>query len=128
MLVSLSVFTAIFILVIQYATVEVIEALITFSKPVKIVASVVVIFPMGMLLGCFFPTAMNIVKPRGEGATPWYWALNGIFGVFFSVLAVFISIFLGIAMNFYVAATCYLLTGLCFYLMMSPRNSSASAV
>ena len=37
----------------------------------------------------------------------WYWALNGIFGVLCSALAVLISIYVAISVNFYIAAACY---------------------
>ena len=39
--------------------------------------------------------------------TPWYWALNGVFGVLFSAIAVLVSIYAGISINFYIAAACY---------------------
>jgi len=75
----------------------------------KITASVLILFPMGILLGFFFPTGMKFARFASEKEMPWYWALNGIFGVLCSALAVFISIYAGISMNFYLAALCYLL-------------------
>jgi hypothetical protein len=42
--------------------------------------------------------------------TPWFWALNGAFGVLFSAVAVFISIYFTISVNFYISAICYILT------------------
>lgn len=73
----------------------------------KIGVSVSVIFPVGLLMGLFFPTGMRLAKSIALDETPWYWALNGIFGVLCSALAVFISIYIGISANFYIAATCY---------------------
>lgn len=75
----------------------------------KAVICVVAIFPLGILLGFFFPAGMKIFKPLVAGDTPWFWALNGIFGVLSSAMAVFISIYFGISVNFYVAAVCYTL-------------------
>lgn len=46
-------------------------------------------------------------KTRNTMAGSWYWALNGIFGVLFSALAVFFSIYFGIATNFYIGVACY---------------------
>jgi hypothetical protein len=74
---------------------------------VKIGVSVSVIFPVGFLMGLFFPTGMRLAKDIALDETPWYWALNGIFGVLCSALAVFISIYIGVSMNFYIAAICY---------------------
>jgi len=74
----------------------------------RIVTSIAVIFPIGFLLGLFFPTGMRLAKSASSVETPWYWALNGIFGVLCSAVAVLISIYVGISTNFYIAATCYL--------------------
>lgn len=83
--------------------------IITAALPTKIIVSVVVIFPVGLLMGMFFPTGMRLAKQVALDETPWYWALNGIFGVLCSALAVFISIYLGVSVNFYIAAACYAL-------------------
>jgi hypothetical protein len=74
----------------------------------KIFVSILIIFPLGFILGFFFPMGMRFVKSGSKAQTPWFWALNGIFGVLFSALAVFISIYSGIATNFYLASICYL--------------------
>ncbi len=92
-----------------------ISSMITSAMLEKIVVSIVVIFPLGMLMGLFFPTGMRLVK--GDSDTPWYWALNGIFGVLCSALAVFFSIYFGISINFYIAACCYAMLLICLYYM-----------
>jgi hypothetical protein len=81
--------------------------MINASISLRIVASVVVIFPMGLLMGLFFPTGMRLVNYVSSSETPWYWALNGIFGVLSSAIAVLISIYVGISTNFFIAAICY---------------------
>ena len=40
--------------------------------------------------------------------TPWFWALNGVFGVLASALAVFVAIYFSISANFLLGAICYL--------------------
>lgn len=86
---------------------SVISDYITSPMISKIIISVVMISPLGFVLGFFFPTGMRYVKTHSPGETPWFWALNGIFGVLFSALAVFFSIYFGITTNFYLAAICY---------------------
>jgi len=81
--------------------------LVTQSLAVKIAASVGMIFPLGLLLGVFFPTGMRMAKAAAAADTPWYWALNGVFGVLCSALAVLISIMISVSTNFYIAAVCY---------------------
>jgi hypothetical protein len=73
----------------------------------KIVVSVLAIFPVGILMGFFFPTGMRLAKSIALEETPWYWALNGIFGVLCSALAVFISLYVEVSANFYIASICY---------------------
>jgi spermidine synthase len=81
--------------------------LTTSGMLVKIVASIIVISPLGLILGLFFPTGMRLTSKVSAGETPWFWALNGIFGVSCSALAVFFSIYFGTSTNFYIAAVCY---------------------
>ncbi len=90
-------------------SVHILYAMQASSMLVKIAASILILFPMGILLGFFFPTGMKFARLASEKEMPWYWALNGIFGVLCSALAVFVSIYAGISMNFYLAALCYLL-------------------
>ena len=99
--------TAASIIVIRFLLNIIIANLISAPISLRIAAAVVVIAPMGLLMGMFFPTGMRLAKSIVAEETPWYWALNGIFGVFCSALAVFISIYMGISVNFYLAAICY---------------------
>ena len=95
----------------------VVTSMITFPMTSKIVVSIVVIFPLGIFMGFFFPTGMRLVKSVTASETPWYWALNGIFGVLASALAVFFSIYFGISTNFYIAAACYTTILVSLYVM-----------
>jgi hypothetical protein len=89
----------------------------------KILLSIGLIIPAGMLMGMFFPTGMRLSNARGGGDTPWFWALNGIFGVLSSVLGVFFAIYIGISFNFVVAAICYGGLGLCLPQMAEPEGA-----
>jgi len=99
--------TAAAILVVLAILPVILSSLMASAMSVKILASILVIFPLGMLLGLFFPTGMRVFRDLQAAETPWYWALNGIFGVLCSALAVFISIYFGISTNFIIAALCY---------------------
>jgi spermidine synthase len=101
--------------------------LVAAPMPAKIACSVLAIFPVGILLGFCFPTGMRLVRRVDPAETPWYWALNGIFGVLSSAVAVFISIFIGISTNFYLAAGCYLLAALCVVSIVR-RHTLASPI
>jgi hypothetical protein len=91
------------------------SAMQTAGMGIRIVASITFIAPLGIVLGVFFPTGMRLIK-KGLGLeSPWYWALNGIFGVLCSAVAVFISIFVSIYFNLYIAAACYACTIACLH-------------
>lgn len=118
------VLTAAMILLLRVVLGIVLARMITYPVSVKIVIAVVAIFPIGILLGLFFPTGMRLVRSMRTEETPWYWALNGIFSVLCSALAVLISIYLGVSTNFYIAAGCYLSLVLCLWrIQVSARNA-----
>jgi len=96
--------------------------LMSASMAVKILVSIVAIVPVGLLIGSGFPTGMRLVRSSRAAETPWYWALNGIFSVLCSALAVFISIYFGISTSFYIAAVSYILLLLCLPGMRSAHR------
>jgi spermidine synthase len=100
------------ILVIGAILPGIISEMITESMIVKVITSVLIISPLGFCLGWFFPLGMQMVSVVNSLKTSWYWALNGIFGVLFSAIAVLISIYAGISINFYLAAGFYALLSL----------------
>jgi len=95
------------ILLMRFVLPIILSKFITAPLLNKIVLSILIIAPMGTVMGFFFPTGMRMIRILSNADTPWYWALNGIFGVLCSALAVFISIFVGISTNFYIAAILY---------------------
>jgi len=109
------VLTAIAILITRFGLIWALRGMVTGSMLTKIVISVLSIFPMGIFMGFFFPIGMRLVRREADDQTPWYWALNGVFGVLCSVLAVFFAIFFGISLNFYLGFACYFLTLPCLY-------------
>ncbi|MGH7806453.1 MAG: hypothetical protein ACREQJ_19040, partial [Candidatus Binatia bacterium] len=86
----------------------IVNGFITAPIATRILLSIAVTFPVGLFLGQMLPTGMRIVRQNRDD-TPWYWALNGVCGVLCSALAVMISIYWGISLNFTLAAICYLL-------------------
>ena len=106
---------------LQFAT----DAMVASSMSAKIFASIAFIFPLGICMGFFFPTGMRLVRSIADADTPWYWALNGVFGVLCSALAVFISIYFGIAVNFYAGFVCYFLVLFCILRIDSLKTQAA---
>lgn len=87
--------------------------MITAAILTKTLTAILVILPLGLLMGLFFPTGMKLAQSTNAAEAPWYWALNGIWGVLCSSIAVFISIYISVSLNFMIAAVCYVLLPLC---------------
>lgn len=121
---ALPVLTSAAIVIVQALLPRIVGATITASMATKIGISIGTIFPLGILLGFFFPTGMRFVNSTEDAGTPWYWALNGVFGVLSSALAVFISIYFGISTNFYIGAACYAMLLFCLRKMWDRQVGS----
>lgn len=119
--------TALAILIVVLVLSALIPRLIAAPLLSRALASILVVFPMGLLMGFFLPTGMRLVRSGGYAELPWYWALNGICGVLCSALAVFISIYVSISTNLYIAAACYLALPVCLHRMTRPRAEPSVA-
>jgi hypothetical protein len=73
-------------------------------------SSVVLAFaaPLSVLLGLCFPIGVRVTSDT-PAVVAWAWGVNGAFSVLASILAVALSIWVGIDANFWVAASLYLL-------------------
>lgn len=85
------------------------EALSAAELGTRVLTSVAVIAPAGLLLGFGFPTGMRLVSAIDAKPTPWFWGINGAAGVLASILGVTISLALGIGATLALGALCYLL-------------------
>jgi len=65
------------------------------------------ILPLGLLLGFGFPTGMRLISAIDAKPTPWFWGINGAAGVLASIVAVVLSIALGISATLIGGALCY---------------------
>jgi SAM-dependent methyltransferase len=92
---------------------------------VRAVAAVLVVAPLGLLLGFGFPTGMRLVNAIDPRPTPWFWAINGAAGVLAASIAVAVNIAFSINVSIWLGAACYALIGIAAVALMSlsPRTS-----
>lgn len=75
----------------------------------RILASGVMIFPVGFLLGMPFPLGILAIANQPRGAIAWAWGMNGLFTVVGGLLSVPISIAFGLNVAILVALGLYAL-------------------
>jgi MFS family permease len=86
----------------------IIEAFREQSTEVRILVSVLTLFPMGLFLGMAFPAGMKLAGERSPGITPWLWGINGVMSVLATVLSIIIAMNYGISASYWTGAVCYL--------------------
>ncbi len=83
------------------------RSLIDLPFAARVVVSVAIIAPFGMLLGVPMPVGLRRLQQLHPHGIPWAWGVNGIASVLASVLGVVVAIFYGFAVASLVAAACY---------------------
>ena len=79
------------------------------STPIRILASIAMLFPCGFFMGMAFPLGIKKAQYSDERApTAWYWAINGAFSVISSVLAVVVAVFWGVTVTLLVGLAAYI--------------------
>jgi hypothetical protein len=86
---------------------HVINALESCSTPVRIMTSMLTLFPVGIFMGMAFPIGMKMASNKCRDMTPWFWAINGTTSVTASVLTVAISINWSISAAYWTGFVCY---------------------
>jgi peptidoglycan/LPS O-acetylase OafA/YrhL len=78
------------------------------TTPIRILAAVVLLFPIGLFMGMAFPLGMKLAAARSQELTPWLWGLNGAASVLASVLGICIALTWSISTSFWAGWLCYL--------------------
>ncbi len=91
---------------------EVIAALSPYPQGAKVIISVLLVVPAGILMGIPFPLGIKTLGSAAPHLIPWAWAVNGCFSVLAPVLATLIALSWGFqivllcGMALYFAAYC----------------------
>ncbi|MBW2725799.1 MAG: hypothetical protein JRE71_15570 [Deltaproteobacteria bacterium] len=88
----------------------------------RVAISGTILIPLGATLGVFFPLGM---LRFGDRAKPWYWAINGVFGVVASVLSLALSMEIGFAAVGVLAAFGYAVAWACLHGSEVPSSVEA---
>ena len=100
------------------------------ASPIVIRAAVAVLMvaPLGLLMGFGFPTGMALVNALDTRPTPWFWSINGAAGVLAASIAVAVNIAFSISTSIWLSAICYLLVGAVALALARESPTACSAV
>lgn len=110
------------------------EALLFAPLGARLAATALFQLPLGLALGTFFPTGLELLRQRRPALIPWAWAVNGIGSVAAAVLAVLLGMEIGfsgvalVALAIYCAGTGALLVETRDQFMPTTEPESSSAV
>jgi hypothetical protein len=94
------------------------EAVLASSLTIRILASIMLLLPMGFLMGIPFPLGMRGIFSTQE-MVPIAWATNGGMSVIGSVMAIVLAMVSGFPHVAIIAAVLYLCAMLCYFPMLS---------
>jgi hypothetical protein len=95
---------------------------------IRATAAVVMVAPLGLLMGFGFPTGMALVGAVDTRPTPWFWAINGAAGVLAASIAVAVNIAYSISTSIWISAICYGLAGCAALALMRASPVARGAV
>lgn len=75
---------------------------------VRIGVTVLLLGPIGLLLGMAYPLGITVLRTCGEELVPWAWGMNGAMSVVASVVAIFIGSKIGFTAAFMTGVVAYL--------------------
>ncbi len=82
---------------------------VPFSREVRLAVALVVLVPVGMLLGIPMPAGIRLLSARAPQMVTWAWGMNGALSVVGATLAIFIAMNWGFQITLLAAAATYLL-------------------
>ena len=83
------------------------RALIGLERPARVAMAVLMLAPVGFLLGTAMPLGRRRLAARRAELVPWAWSVNGGLSVLGSVLAMVVAINNGFTATLLVGAACY---------------------
>lgn len=116
--------TSILLLIVQQ---PVFEFFLQKPEIIRIIAAILMIFPIGFFLGMPFPLGILAIQHKPAGAIAWAWAMNGLFTVIGGIMSVLLSIYYGFSLTLGSAMFVYILAWLVFRLLRCGTKDAEAA-
>jgi predicted membrane-bound spermidine synthase len=78
----------------------------------RILVAIVMIAPLGLVMGMPFPSGLRRTGSKSLPAPPFYWGLNGVMSVIGSIATVFVALMAGFEAAMLMGSVCYLMAAL----------------
>ena len=96
-----------FSLLYQFLLPIIFHNFVSMSNPIKILITVLLIAPLGFLMGMPFPLGLALLGERQPELIPWAWGINGCASVISSILVILFAIHWGFTVVIFSAMTLY---------------------
>jgi spermidine synthase len=84
------------------------DSLLEMRTMVRIISSVLIIFPLAFFLGMPFPMGVLAIEKKPQGTIAWAWGLNGLFTVAGGIFCAVFSVYYGFVATMLVAVATYM--------------------
>ncbi len=85
------------------------DLFLQFDVSVRVIISVMMIFPLAFFLGMPFPLGVLAIQHKPAGTVAWAWAFNGLFTVAGGIFTAIFSVYFGFQITMLVALAAYIL-------------------
>jgi hypothetical protein len=101
-----------------------ITAFMEFSFPLRVLLALLIISPLGFLMGLPFPFGIAVLEKTAPSFIPWAWSINACSASVGASLSMVLALHGGFTLVTVLAAGCYL-SALILYRRAAPKDSSA---
>ncbi len=91
------------------------DATLAWPEAARIVAGIVMLFPLGLLMGTPFPLLFRTLEGASYPVRPWAWGINGFASVLGSIGAIILGMALGYGAVLLFGVACYLAAAGCVF-------------
>src|SRR5437763_2740105 len=97
------------LLITAFLTPFIFNAALGWSLLSRVIISVLILMPLGLLLGMPFPSGLRIIGEEAPALVPWAWGVNGVFTLIGTVGALILGMAFGFKAVLVVASLCSLM-------------------
>ncbi len=95
------------VVLVAFGVTPLFRSLLHLSLAERVGVTVLLLVPLGVFMGTFFPTGLRSVGKEGSAFIPWAWGINGCTSVYGSVVAILVAMAANFTATLAVGAAVY---------------------